>query len=146
MELRTGKEHMRVHRGGLGTASPEATSAHECKAAKTVGLVVGAFLVCWLPFFIFNLVEPWCRETCIRYRPFVNWLGFLNSAMNPFIYASNDSFKAAFARILCFVRNRRGGRGRRSATGGVSTAQPSGRLTSNLSSSQNEIQLQHVYF
>ena len=73
--------------------------AKEKKAAKTLGTVMGIFIICWLPFFITNVISGVCGQLqveCISNPhivfPTLTWLGWLNSCMNPFIYAccSND--------------------------------------------------------
>ncbi|UYV68225.1 hypothetical protein LAZ67_5003460 [Cordylochernes scorpioides] len=74
----------------------------ERRVAKSLALVVGGFIICWLPFFITYLLEPFCPSCYIP--PTISsslvWLGWINSAINPFIYALNNSdYKKAFKRL-----------------------------------------------
>lgn len=80
--------------------------AREQKAAKTLGIVVGVFILCWLPFFVANVLFGLCNTACVIYPdilfPVFTWLGYINSGMNPVIYAlSMRDFRRAFAKILC---------------------------------------------
>lgn len=82
----------------------------ERKAAKTLAIITGAFVMCWLPFFIAALVMPLCGETC-DLNPYVSsfflWLGYFNSTLNPVIYTIfSPEFRQAFKRILCGVHGR----------------------------------------
>ncbi|XP_038864739.1 5-hydroxytryptamine receptor 1B-like [Salvelinus namaycush] len=80
------------------------SAARERKATKTLGIILGAYIICWLPFFIYTLVVATC-ETCFypELFDFFNWLGYLNSLINPIIYTmSNDDFKKAFHKLLRF--------------------------------------------
>ncbi|KAI0234169.1 Octopamine receptor 1 [Lamellibrachia satsuma] len=82
----------------------------EKKAAKTVGIIVGCFIVSWLPFFSVYLAGAFCSDCIspIMFKIFF-WLGYCNSAMNPFVYAffSRD-FRFAFKRLLrCDCRRQR---------------------------------------
>ncbi|XP_008552373.1 dopamine receptor 1 [Microplitis demolitor] len=80
--------------------SPYHVSDH--KAAITVGVIMGVFLICWVPFFCVNIVASFCK-TCIPDRAFqvLTWLGYSNSAFNPIIYSIfNTEFREAFKRIL----------------------------------------------
>lgn len=76
----------------------------ETKAAKTVGIIVGGFIICWLPFFTAYLIRAFCNDTCVPsiLMSIFTWLGYCNSAINPVIYGlfSRD-FRRAFKTIVC---------------------------------------------
>ncbi|XP_053316245.1 trace amine-associated receptor 4-like [Spea bombifrons] len=60
----------------------------ESKAAKTLSLIMGVFILCWLPFFIVALVDPFLNfTTSDNINNAVLWLGYFNSTVNPIIYA-----------------------------------------------------------
>lgn len=76
----------------------------ERKAAKTLAIITGAFVVCWLPFFIMALLMPLCDACYISnyLQSFFLWLGYFNSTLNPVIYTIfSPEFRQAFKRILC---------------------------------------------
>ncbi|XP_030753901.1 5-hydroxytryptamine receptor-like [Sitophilus oryzae] len=77
----------------------------ERKAAKTLAIITGAFVMCWLPFFILALLMPLCGDSCTISEfimSFALWLGYFNSTLNPVIYTIfNPEFRQAFKRILC---------------------------------------------
>lgn len=80
------------------------SAARERKATKTLGIILGAYIICWLPFFIYTLLVPVC-PSCFYPELFdsFTWLGYLNSLINPIIYTmSNEDFKQAFHKLIRF--------------------------------------------
>ncbi|CAH1259185.1 ADRA2A [Branchiostoma lanceolatum] len=76
-----------------------------------LGVILGAFILCWLPFFLTLFLQAVCT-TCRDNIPlllfkFFFWIGYLNSAANPIIYTVfNRDFRRAFKRLLCRHRAR----------------------------------------
>ncbi|XP_076651002.1 alpha2-adrenergic-like octopamine receptor [Halictus rubicundus] len=75
----------------------------EKRATLILGFIMGSFIACWLPFFVLYIVKPLFPDIDIPSQAFVIafWLGYMNSALNPFIYTVfNKDFRRAFRRIL----------------------------------------------
>ncbi|GLV35850.1 Tyramine receptor [Carabus blaptoides fortunei] len=84
----------------------------ETKTAQTLSIVVGGFVACWLPFFIYYLLTPFLPLSAVSkvLMAYLTWLGWINSAINPFIYAFySPDFRIAFWRLTVkhFTKNRR---------------------------------------
>lgn len=88
------------------------------KAARTLGIIMGAFVVCWFPFFTWYVASTLCGADdgdgsepglcAVSTRPeliaTLFWVGYANSALNPFIYAAfNRDFRQAFHSLLSSV-------------------------------------------
>uniref|UniRef100_A0A8C6QQ25 D(3) dopamine receptor n=1 Tax=Nannospalax galili TaxID=1026970 RepID=A0A8C6QQ25_NANGA len=87
----------------LGPLQPRGVPLREKKATQMVVIVLGAFIVCWLPFFLTHVLNTHCQACHVSpelYRA-TTWLGYVNSALNPVIYTTfNVEFRKAFLKIL----------------------------------------------
>lgn len=81
----------------------------ETKVLKTLSVIMGVFVCCWLPFFILNCMVPFCEVEdgstefpCVSSTTFdvFVWFGWANSSLNPIIYAFNADFRKAFSILL----------------------------------------------
>nr|XP_055062889.1 5-hydroxytryptamine receptor 7 [Misgurnus anguillicaudatus] len=84
----------------------------EQKAATTLGVIMGVFSFCWLPFFLFTTARPFicgllCNCAPVWLERVLLWLGYTNSLMNPFIYAYfNRDLRSTYKDLLrCRYRN-----------------------------------------
>lgn len=85
-------------------SSVPAVPLREHKATVTLAAVIGAFVVCWLPYFtlftVLGLQEHPDPNTLPEFSV-VLWLGYANSALNPILYgALNRDFRSAYAHLL----------------------------------------------
>ncbi|XP_064648833.1 tyramine receptor tyra-2-like [Lineus longissimus] len=74
----------------------------QIKAAKTLGVIMGCLLVCWLPYSIMWPLQAFCNN-CIHKRIYdiAIWINYFNSSVNPIIYCMcNQSFRRAYTRLF----------------------------------------------
>ncbi|XP_061844140.2 somatostatin receptor type 5 [Nerophis lumbriciformis] len=84
----------------------------ERKVTRMVVVIVVVFVLCWLPFFIINIINlvviiPESSATAGIYF-FAVILSYANSCANPLLYGFlSDNFKQSFRRVLCVKKGRR---------------------------------------
>ncbi|XP_060917651.1 D(1) dopamine receptor-like [Labrus mixtus] len=110
------QSHIRLHadsqRSSQSHRELRVSIRKETKVLKTLSIIMGVFVCCWLPFFVLNCALPFCPgpETpgaqrgpyCVSEKTFdvFVWIGWSNSSLNPIIYALNADFRDAFLRLL----------------------------------------------
>ncbi|XP_020842742.1 trace amine-associated receptor 4-like [Phascolarctos cinereus] len=83
-------------------AKTKPSSKKESKATRTLSIVMGVFVLCWLPFFVLTIIDPFINFTTPEdlYNAFL-WLGYFNSTFNPIIYGMfYPWFRKAFKIIV----------------------------------------------
>ncbi|XP_054580155.1 D(1B) dopamine receptor [Eptesicus fuscus] len=97
--------------GGAPEPGLRASIQKETKVLKTLSMIMGVFVCCWLPFFLLNCMAPFCSRRpegaragfpCVSDTTFdvFVWFGWANSSLNPVIYAFNADFRKVFAQLL----------------------------------------------
>lgn len=91
------------NRGSNGTLALR----RQLRALRTLGIIMGTFTLCWLPFFVVNIAirsvnSQDSKRDAVPPEVFLllNWLGYLNSALNPIIYCHSPEFRHAFKTLL----------------------------------------------
>ncbi|KAM7419222.1 hypothetical protein PAMA_016371 [Pampus argenteus] len=110
------QSHIRLHPGSRPSNRShrelKVSIRKETKVLKTLSIIMGVFVCCWLPFFVLNCALPFCPGPgalgaqrgpyCVSEKTFdvFVWIGWSNSSLNPIIYAFNADFRDAFLRLL----------------------------------------------
>ncbi|XP_030638773.1 trace amine-associated receptor 4-like [Chanos chanos] len=111
--LHVARKHARVMNDRLAKVTchelkNQTSEQRERKAAKTLAIVMGVFLLCWLPFFITTVMDPFINfMTPVNVFDSLVWFGYFNSTCNPVIYAFfyphfRKAFKIVLAKTLGF--------------------------------------------
>ncbi len=80
------------------------------KAIRTLGVILGTFIVCWLPFMLYAIIKPLHDYITGKPRsinapdwldPVLLWFGYSSSMLNPVIYSKfNREFRLPFKEIM----------------------------------------------
>ena len=81
------------------------------RAAKTISIFVAVFFFCWVPHSFISITANLCQSCRAKIpnevRVLVLMFGYLNSALNPFLFAfRNKRFKAAYSALLRTMKAR----------------------------------------
>lgn len=109
------KRHARRAGNAMSSTSNTTSSrshrrfAREVKLAKTLGIVVLFFVICWLPFEMINvliLMDEGVINCAMEIADTVAcWFAYLHSSMNPLLYAfASSEFRRAFKKLLFINR------------------------------------------
>lgn len=73
----------------------------EARVTRSLAVVIGCFICCWLPFFTLYIIRAVCLCLSFNAIEFFVWLGYSNSSINPVLYAIlNKNFRLAFKNIF----------------------------------------------
>ncbi|XP_038818514.1 trace amine-associated receptor 1-like [Salvelinus namaycush] len=85
-----------------GTTNQNSVGKSQRKATKTLAIIMGVFLSFWTPFFVINSIDPFINYSTppVLFETLI-WIAYLNSTINPMVYAFFYSwFRRAFRIII----------------------------------------------
>ena len=75
------------------------------KAARMLGILVAAFTICWLPFTIIYPLSQFYPNLLPDYvHAIIWWLGYLHSAITPFLYVYSNKIIRRSVRNLLYTQ------------------------------------------
>ncbi|XP_050994571.1 trace amine-associated receptor 4-like [Labeo rohita] len=106
------RKHAKVMSERVTGGMKSQSSAHrERKAAKTLAIVMGVFLICWLPYFTATVLDPFFNNwTPAVVFDALFWFAYFNSTCNPLIYGFfypcfQKAFKIFISTYICGIKH-----------------------------------------
>ena len=107
------KQASRINRENLQKTNEKnapARAMQNYKAIKTIGFVLGVFIVSWMPSLVVSVVDyVTASDKCVDHKlvyvvwPWIEVIGLTSSAINPWIYVfRNGEFREALRRCFHF--------------------------------------------
>lgn len=79
----------------------------DSKSARFLAMLVIVFLLCWTPYTVITIIISIYGNGCVSVSGYeaTNWILWMKSAINPFLYAMNSSrYRYNFRRLLCCLK------------------------------------------
>ena len=100
----------KIRRGTMQAYTRMKAVGRELKAAKTLGIVMGAFVIAWTPFMSLNIISYlYCNPPGVKcyqmitpdLAKYMKFLHYFSSALNPCLYVLlNKKWREAFKQML----------------------------------------------
>lgn len=65
------------------------TVSRDLKAARTIAVVIGTFVCCWLPFMVVSICFAFINVD-LKVANLTKWLTYINALLNPVVYSCLD--------------------------------------------------------
>ncbi|XP_053702707.1 trace amine-associated receptor 13c-like [Synchiropus splendidus] len=99
----TAMSHIRLMRSSNPEAAAQHSKRSERKAARTLGVVIAVFLVCFCPYFYPTLLGHDISSSS-SYFAALSWVMMLNSSINPLIYALFYPWFRKAVKLICTLQ------------------------------------------
>lgn len=131
--------YVAIYRVAQKHISEERKLRQEMRLASMIAVVIILFVTCWFPFFLINILYEYCLPPECNHPmmeksiPFVKFLHYSNSMMNPLIYAyRNSDYQEAFRNLLMgLLRKQRRSRSASGLSSGTGRTEVDEMLDSN---------------